>query len=311
MTTALLFPGQGSQFVGMGKDFYNNYDSSKTIYNELDIALNRPLTNIIFSGSEEEMLLTTNSQPAIMATSIAILRAIEDEKLLDINNVSYTAGHSLGEYSALVATKSIRFNEAAKLLKTRSEAMQKSMPVGTGGMVAIIGTPIDQIEKAIPSLMSYGKIYIANDNADGQIVLSGELSAINHICTDFKKYNFKRAIKLPVSAPFHCELIQSAANLLKKEIDNYDFKDFKFPLVSNVTALACDANQIKDLLIDQVVSKVKWRESLGYMIDKGITNFIEVGPGNVLTNLVKRMDRKINAISISTIEDLEKLRKLI
>ncbi|MDA9591489.1 ACP S-malonyltransferase [Pelagibacteraceae bacterium] len=311
MTIALLFPGQGSQFVGMGKDFYNNYDSSKSIYNELDNALNRPLTDIIFNGSEEDMLLTTNSQPAIMATSIAILRAIQSEKLLNINDVSYVAGHSLGEYSALVATKSIRFNEAVKLLKTRSEAMQKSMPVGTGGMVAIIGTPVDQIEKVIPSLMNYGKIYVANDNSDGQVVLSGEVSAINHICADFKKYNFKRAIKLPVSAPFHCELIQSAANLLKKEIDNYDFKEFEFPLVSNVTASVCNANEIKNLLIDQVVCRVRWRECLRYIIDKGTTNFIEIGPGNILTNLVKRMDKKINAFSISTIKDLEKLRKLI
>ena len=224
MTIALLFPGQGSQFIGMGKDFYNNYESAKSVYNELDQALNRPLSDLIFNGSEEDISLTTNSQPAIMATSIAILRSIQSAELLDMNEVKLVAGHSLGEYSSLVATESLGFSDAAKLLKVRSEAMQESMPVGTGGMAALIGVTIEQADEILPMLNKYGKIYIANDNADGQVVLSGEISAIDHVCSNAKEYKIKRAIKLPVSAPFHCELINSAANRLENEIQNCSLK---------------------------------------------------------------------------------------
>jgi [acyl-carrier-protein] S-malonyltransferase len=166
MTIALLFPGQGSQYVGMGKDFYDKYEHARSIYNQLDFSLNRPLTDLIFNGTNEEIALTRNSQPAIMATSIAILRCLQHEKLIDLNNVSYTAGHSLGEYSSLVATESIDFKDAIKILKVRSEAMQESMPVGTGGMAAIIGSSLSQITELLPELNKIGKIYIANDNAD-------------------------------------------------------------------------------------------------------------------------------------------------
>ncbi|MDA9652000.1 ACP S-malonyltransferase [Pelagibacteraceae bacterium] len=310
MTIALLFPGQGSQFIGMGKDFYDQYESAKSVYNELDLALNRPLSDLIFNGSDIDISLTTNSQPAIMATSIAIFRTIQAEKLTDTNNIKMVAGHSLGEYSSLVANESLEFSDAAKLLKIRSEAMQDSMPVGTGGMAALIGASLEQIDGILPELNEHGKIFIANDNANSQVVLSGEISAIDYICDNSKKYNIKRAIKLPVSAPFHCELINSAAIALKKEVVNFHFKDFKYPLVSNVNAKPCSAENIQSLLVDQVVSRVRWREILEYMVNQNTTTFIEIGPGNVLTNLVKRMSKSANAISISKIEDLSKLKEI-
>ena len=310
MTIALLFPGQGSQFIGMGKDFYDRYESAKSVYNELDLALNRPLSDLIFEGSDIDISLTTNSQPAIMATSIAIFRTIQAEKLIDTNNIKFVAGHSLGEYSSLVVNESLEFSDAAKLLKIRSEAMQESMPVGTGGMAALIGASLEQIDDILPELNEHGKIFIANDNANSQVVLSGEISAIDYICDNSKKYNIKRAIKLPVSAPFHCELINSAAIALKKEVVNFHFKDFKYPLVSNVNAKPCSAENIQSLLVDQVVSRVRWREILEYMVNQNTTTFIEIGPGNVLTNLVKRMSKSANAISISKIEDLSKLKEI-
>ena len=311
MTIALLFPGQGSQFIGMGKDFYDKYDQAKNVYKQLDLALNKPLTELIFNGTDEEITLTTNSQPAIMATSIAILRCLQHEKLINLNSISYTAGHSLGEYSSLVATESLDFKDAVKILKVRSEAMQESMPIGTGGMAAIIGSSLNQINKLMPKLNEIGKIYVANDNADGQIVLSGEISAIDHICSNSKTYGVKRAIKLPVSAPFHCELIDSAKSKIRTEIQNYNFKDFKFPLISNVEARPCKSSEIRELLANQVVSRVRWRESVEYMIKKNVTTFIEIGPGNVLSNIIKRMDKSLISISISNVNDFSKLKELI
>tara|TARA_A100001015_G_scaffold313923_1_gene422244 strand:- start:351 stop:1289 length:939 start_codon:yes stop_codon:yes gene_type:complete len=310
MTIALLFPGQGSQFVGMGKDFYDKYDQAKNVYNQLDLGLDRPLTDLIFNGTDEEIALTTNSQPAIMATSIAMLRCLQYEKLINLTSVSFTAGHSLGEYSSLVATESLDFRDAVRLLKVRSEAMQESMPIGTGGMAAVIGSSLNQISDLMPELNEIGKIYIANDNAEGQIVLSGEISAIDHICSNSRNYGIKRVIKLPVSAPFHCELINSAKSKIRTEIQNYNFKDFKFPLISNVEARPCKSSEIGELLSNQVVSRVRWRESVEYMIRKNVTTFIEIGPGNVLSNIVKRMDKSLISISISNTDDFSKLKEL-
>ncbi len=311
MTIALLFPGQGSQFIGMGKDFFDKYDQAKNVYNQLDLALNRPLTDLIFDGSDQEIALTANSQPAIMATSIAMLRCLQYEKLINLTTVRYTAGHSLGEYSSLVANDSLDFMDAVKILKVRSEAMQESMPIGTGGMAAIIGSSLSQISEILPELNKIGKIYIANDNAEGQIVLSGEISAIDYICSNSKSYKIKKAIKLPVSAPFHCELINSAKSKIRNEIQNYNFKDFKFPLISNVEAKPCTSSEIGELLAKQVVNRVRWRESIEYMIRENVTTFIEIGPGNVLSNIIKRMDKSLISISISNIEDISKLKELL
>ncbi len=311
MSIALLFPGQGSQFIGMGKDFSSRFTIANQIFSELDSILDRPLSQIVFEGSIEELTLTTNSQPSIMATSIAILESIKHEKLIDFKDVKAVAGHSLGEYSALVAANSISFSSSVKLLEIRSKAMQESMPVGTGGMAAIIGKSMIEVEEIIASIKKYGKIYIANDNAYGQIVVSGEMSVIEYLCQNYKEFGIKRVLKLPVSAPFHCELINSASLKLFNEVDNHLFKEFIFNFYSNVTSNECSHKEIKNLLVKQVVSKVRWREIIENMVKNGITSFIEIGPGNVLSNLVKRISGSSNIISISKVEDLEKLNTIV
>ena len=308
MKISLIFPGQGSQYVGMGKDFSNSFVVAKDVYSELDTSLGRPLSEIIFSGSEEELTNTINSQPSIMATSIAIYRTIIEEGLINKDLIKCVAGHSLGEYSALVVNESLSIKDSIKLLDIRSRAMQESMPIGTGGMVALIGKKLIDVENILPEIQKHGKIFIANDNADGQVVLSGEMKAIEFICKNYKEFSIKRAIKLPVSAPFHCELIESASTKLENEITVQKFNNFIFPLYSNVTAEPCDNETIKDLLVRQIVNRVRWRESIENMVRDGIDYFIEIGPGNVLSNLVKRINKKVEVISISAVEDLEKIK---
>ena len=308
MKISLIFPGQGSQFVGMGKDFYNSFNTVKDTFAKLDDTLRRPLSNVIFSGSEEELSNTINSQPSIMSTSIAIYNVIIEEGFVDKSSISCVAGHSLGEYSALVVNESITIEDSIKLLDVRSRAMQESMPVGTGGMAALIGKSLNEIDEILPELNRYGKVFIANDNANGQVVLSGEIGAINFICENYRDFKIKRAVKLPVSAPFHCELINSASEKLGNVMSNQKFDEFIFPLYSNVTAEQCDNSIIKDLLVRQVVSRVKWRESVENMTRDDINFFIEIGPGNILTNLIKRINKEVAAISISAVEDLEKIR---
>ena len=307
MKTALIFPGQGSQNIGMGYDFYSKYDVSREIFDRLNTAIDRDLSKLIFSGDEKELLQTQNSQPAIMATSIAIFEALKHEKILNKETYACVAGHSLGEYSALVVNNSLKFEDSVKLLKFRSKVMQDSMPIGTGGMIAIIGCSDEVVKKILISANKYGQIFIANDNANGQVVLSGELTAIEYIVSNSKELHIKRAIKLPVSAPFHCELIKKASIEMRKEISNYLFNPFSVPLYSNVTAKVCNDREIAELLINQIISKVRWREIIENMLSDGVTNFIEIGPGNVLTNLVKRASKDIVAISISKLEDLNKL----
>ena len=309
MKTALIFPGQGSQYVGMGIEFFKNYSESREIYDQLNHTLDRDLTNLIFYGNASELSETQNSQPAIMATSVAIFKALLSENLLHEGSFQAVAGHSLGEYSALVANGGIGFNDSVRLLKIRSKAMQDSMPVGTGGMIALIGCEKGIVDDAVKSASEYGKIFLANDNADGQIVLSGEINAIEFISENAKSLNIRRAIKLPVSAPFHCELMRNAAQILQVEINKINFNKFNADLYSNVTSIKCTENEIAQLLIDQVVSIVKWREIMQNMIIDGYSKFIEIGPGNVLTNLIKRTSKNIHAFSISKIEDLKKLEK--
>ena len=308
MKISLIFPGQGSQFIGMGKDFSDSFTVAKDVYSELDDSLGRSLSEIIFSGSEEELVNTINSQPSIMATSIAIYKTIIEEGLINKNSIKCVAGHSLGEYSALVVNESISIKDSIKLLDIRSRAMQESMPIGTGGMAAIIGKKLIDVEKILPEIQKHGKIFIANDNADDQVVLSGEINAIEFICKNYKEFSIKRAIQLPVSAPFHCELIESASIKLENKIAVQKFNNFIFPLYSNVTAEPCDNETIKDLLVRQIVNRVRWRDSIENMIRDGVDYFIEVGPGNVLSNLVKRINKQVSVTSISSVEDLEKIK---
>ena len=310
MKISLIFPGQGSQFVGMGKDFYDSFVVAKDVYSQLDSSLDRSLSKIIFSGSEDELTNTINSQPSIMATSIAIYNTIVEEGLIEKELIKFVAGHSLGEYSALVVNESISLIDSIKLLDIRSRAMQESMPIGTGGMAALIGKKLIDIEKILPEIQKQGKIFIANDNAEGQVVLSGEMSAIEFICKNYKEFNIKRAIQLPVSAPFHCELIEEASIKLERGISVQEFNNFIFPLYSNVTAEPCDNQTIKDLLVRQIINRVRWRESIENMIRDGVDCFIEIGPGNILSNLIKRINKNIVVISISSVEDLEKIKLL-
>ncbi|MAN50017.1 MAG: [acyl-carrier-protein] S-malonyltransferase [Flavobacteriales bacterium] len=310
MKTALIFPGQGSQFVGMGKDFYENYSISRDVFRNLDDVLGTKMSKLIFNGDPETLSQTQNSQPSIMATSIAIYQALLHENLLSSDSFDCVAGHSLGEYSALVVNQSLEFESSVKLLKVRSKAMQESMPIGTGAMIAIIGCSKEIIEQVIIDVKQYGEVFIANDNADGQVVLSGESNAIKYIASNSKSLNVKRAIVLPVSAPFHCKLIKNASDVLSSEINKYEFQPFSVPFYSNVTSKICDEKSIKKLLIEQVVSKVRWREIVHNMLEDGIKNFIEIGPGNVLSNLVRRASKNVNVISISKLEDLDKLDKV-
>ena len=310
MKIGLLFPGQGSQFIGMGSDFARNFTSANQVFTNLDDILGRKLSKLIFEGGLPELSLTTNSQPAIMASSVAILESIKENQLLNFDNVTAVAGHSLGEYSALVAAESLSFKSAVELLNVRSRAMQDSMPIGTGGMAAVIGKSINEIVEILPELREQGRIYIANDNADGQIVLSGELKSIKFICENSKKFGLKRVLELPVSAPFHCELIKNASQKLKVAIDEHSFNKFQFDFYSNVTSKKCSHVEIKKLLVEQVVSRVRWRESVENMIKDKISCFIEIGPGNILTNLIKRIDKNVMAITISKVEDLDKLKTI-
>ncbi len=310
MKTALVFPGQGSQYIGMGFDFYSKFDVSKETLDNLDEALKFNLTNLIFNGDPNELSKTQNSQPSIMATSISIFLSLISENIIKKESFHCVAGHSLGEYSALVANGSLKYRDSIELLKIRSQAMQESMPIGSSGMIALIGCSEKVAEESIFATSDYGKLFIANDNADGQIVMSGDIGAINYLYENYKSLNIKRAIILPVSASFHCKFMKNASEKMQDEIINYAFNPFEVPLYSNVTSEICNYDNIKKLLVDQIVSKVRWREIIENMIRDGVQNFIEIGPGNVLTNLIRRVSKDVLAISVSKVEDMEKLAKI-
>ena len=303
---ALLFPGQGSQVVGMGKEFYDNFDIVKKIFKQADEKLNLPLSKIILEGPEEKLLLTKNTQPAILTVSYSIYKVLRDEFNFE-TEFKYFAGHSLGEYSALVCAKSLNFPDAIYLLQQRGIAMQEAVPVGQGNMIAILGSKIDLIKDLLSSLKNEGVCEIANDNAEGQVIISGDINKVNLLKTLLKNNNIK-SIPLKVSAPFHCSLMKSAAENMREKINNTSFNKPIIKIVSNVTAGPVnDQNQIKDLLIKQIFSTVKWRESLLTMSKDGINNFIEIGPGKALVGMVKRTLKNSNSFSINTIADIKNL----
>lgn len=309
---AFIFPGQGAQYVGMGKDFYDNYHIARQTYEEANSILNYSLSDICFNGPEEDLMLTENTQPAILTTSIAILRVLQEEGF----SCDYTAGLSLGEYSALINAGSIEFAQAVKLVKNRGTYMQQAVPNGVGRMGAIVGLSTNQIEKIIDYSRDYGLVQVANYNTNEQIVLSGEKKAVRTALKKAKEIGARKALPLPVSAPFHCSLLESAGKLLDNDLKRIDFKDPIIPFISNVNAeIVTDKEEISKHLIKQVSNTVLWRQSVELLIDKGVRTFIEIGPGTTLSNFVKaiaaNLEIEIQSESVGDLEGLEKARNLL
>ena len=304
--SALLFPGQGSQVVGMGLEFYSNFNLVKKIFKQADSKLNYSITKLILEGPENKLQLTENTQPAILTVSYSIFRVLKDEFGFDLNSFKYFAGHSLGEYSALVCAGSLTFDDALYLLHERGKAMQEAVPVGTGSMIAVLGMKINDINDLLNSRnKNEGICEIANDNANGQVIISGNKKSVESFQMTLKEHKIK-SIPLKVSAPFHCLLMKPAAESMEEKINNTEFKDPLFKIISNVTANSeSKPNTIKRLLIEQIFSTVKWREGLIYMSNGGIKNFVEIGPGKVLTGMVKRTVKEPNCFSINSITDIK------
>jgi len=304
--SALLFPGQGSQAVGMGLELYKNFKIVKKIFSEADQKLNFSLSKIILEGPEDELKLTKYTQPAILTVSYSIFKVMKDEFDFNFKNFKYFSGHSLGEYSALVCSDSLIFEDAIYLVYERGKAMQNAVPVGQGSMIAILGSKINEINEFFIDNKSENSVCeIANDNADGQIIVSGDRERISLLQNKLKKNKIK-SIPLKVSAPFHCSLMKPAATIMKNKIDETIFKTPKFEIVSNVNALPeNNPTEIKKLLYKQIFSTVRWRESLIKMSKNGITNFVEIGPGKVLSGMVKRTLKGVNCFSINSIADIK------
>ena len=304
---SLVFPGQGSQTIGMGKDFFENYDLVKDLFKEADESLGISLSKIILEGPKDELDLTINTQPAIFLISYSIFQVMKREFNMDLDNAKYFAGHSLGEYSALCAANYLSFSDTIKLLKIRGDAMQNAVPKGEGGMLAVLGSKVETIEDLLSENKNNFIAQIANDNSEGQIVLSGRNSDIEKLIHVLKSKNVKN-MKLPVSAPFHCKLMNSATEIMRNQIQKLNFQDSKNKLISNVTAKEIlDKEELKTLLIDQIENRVRWRESVEHMINNGVNHFIEIGPGKVLTGLIKRIDRNVKIDTINSESDIKDL----
>ncbi len=305
---SVIFPGQGSQIVGMGKEFYNKYELVKKLFSEADDALNMPLSRIILEGPKEELNLTTNTQPAIFLISYSIFQVVKKEFNIDLDKADFFAGHSLGEYSAIACAGYLDFQNTIKILKIRGNAMQNSMPEGEGGMVAVLGSTVENIEKILEDNQNSFKAEIANDNSEGQIVVSGKTQDLNKLGA-FLKENKIKNIKLPVSAPFHCSLMRKATNIMREELGKLDFSKGRNPLISNITANEIfNTEELKELLIKQIENRVRWRESVINMIQRGVNQFIEIGPGKVLSGLVKRINKDAEVSSINTEDDIKSIK---
>ena len=304
---SVVFPGQGSQFVGMTKELYSDFNYVKELFQQADDALGFSLSKIILEGPKEKLDETENTQPSIFLASQSIYQIIKKETKVDLSKANFFAGHSLGEYSALAASESLNFDQTIKLLKKRGNAMQSAVPKGEGGMLAVLGIDIEKLNKILEDNVSSYKCFIANDNSNGQIVISGKNKDIESLILDLKKNSIKN-IKLPVSAPFHCELMRKATEVMRKEIEITEFKKPNNSIVSNVTSIETrDPLQIKELLIKQIESPVRWRESIIYMANKGVRKFIEIGPGKVLSGLIKRIDKNLSITNVNGINDIKNL----
>ena len=291
---AFLFPGQGAQTIGMGKDLAENFSVSKDVFEEVNDALEQDLSSLIWDGDIDTLTLTENAQPALMATSIAAVKALESEGI-EFNQASFIAGHSLGEYSALCAAGSLNIHDTAKLLRIRGKAMQDAVPIGIGAMAAILGLDFNTVNKLAKSIGNDQVCQAANDNDPGQVVISGHKEAVEQTIELAKAAGAKRAILLPVSAPFHCALMQPAADAMSEALDGIKLESPSVPIVANVKASQeINGSIIKELLIEQVTGSVRWRESIEYISSHGVTDVFEVGAGKALSGMVRRIDREIN-----------------
>jgi len=306
MTRAFTFPGQGSQAVGMGKELADAFPVARAVFDEIDEALGQKLSTLMWEGPEDQLTLTQNAQPALMAVSLAAMRVLESEggwALAD--KASYVAGHSLGEYSALAAAGAFSVADTARLLKTRGKAMQAAVGVGEGAMAAILGLSFEAAVVVAKEAAGSDVCAAANDNADGQVVISGTKAAVERAAELAKAKGAKRAILLPVSAPFHCALMQPAADAMAEALAGMDVKAPCVPVVANVTASAVsDPEEIRKLLVAQVTGMVRWRESVKYLGGQGVTELVEVGTGKVLTGLTRRIDKSISGCAINTPADV-------
>ena len=304
---AIIFPGQGSQAIGMGQEFYKNFKVAKQIFQEADDKLNFKISKLILEGPEKDLKLTQNTQPAILTTSYAIFSVMKKEFNFNFENSKYFAGHSLGEYSALVSSDALKFEDAVTLVFERGKAMQEAVPIGEGGMLAVIGLTIPEIKRFIEQISVNGICEIANDNSEGQTIVSGDTKSIENL-KNILIENKKRAIPLSVSAPFHCSLMKSAATKMQNKINLTNFNIPKYEIISNVTSSPeKDPKIIKELLIKQIYSSVKWRESIIHMSKNNVSNFFEIGPGKVLTGMIKRTLKNTNCFSINSIDDIKSI----
>ncbi len=309
MTRAFVFPGQGSQTVGMGAALAAAFPEARYVFQEVDDALEQKLTTLMAAGPEDDLTLTENAQPALMAVSVAAFRVLEKESGKPISRLaSHVAGHSLGEYAALAAAGTFSLADTARLLKTRGQAMQQAVPVGEGAMAALLGLEMDDVSCVAEEASATGVCMVANDNAPGQIVISGAATAVERACELAKDKGCKRAVLLPVSAPFHCSMMSPAADAMKEALANVDMQTPLVPVVANVTASpTVDPGEIRDLLVQQVTRRVRWRESVLAMKELGVTMLIELGAGKVLSGLTKRIDRDLEAMSGGMPEDIDSI----
>ena len=305
---SVIFPGQGSQIVGMGKDFFEKHEIVKKLFKQADETLEFSVSKLILEGPKDELDLTINTQPAIFLISYSIFNVIKKEFNIDLNKAKYFAGHSLGEYSALSCAGYLNFSETLKILRIRGDAMQNSVPKGEGGMVAVLGSTVEVIEKILKDNVSKFIAQIANDNSEGQIVLSGKTQDLEKLIEVLKENSIKN-IKLPVSAPFHCSLMSKATEIMTEELNKISFSDGSNKLISNVTAeVISNSEDLKSLLIKQIENRVRWRESVLNMINNNVNHFIEIGPGKVLSGLVKRINRDVKIDTVNSQSDIEGLK---